>query len=151
MGMDERLLAQSYDEAGRLFAHVRRRQFAPCDEGRMLTEALMDAARYFVPGTLLDGLPVAITRHLVGPEVADLLGLPQSNWTDLVRGALRWVISHMSEEGDDSRVIGYLIQLFSRKLVEGVGWASRGGERVPFSIPDVLRAQWQMAPGPTAR
>jgi hypothetical protein len=144
LGLERRMLPESFDDAGRLWARVAERQHQPSTEGQELTRALLQMLEYTLPGTAFDGLPSSIMRHLMGNDVADMLGVPLADWTETLRRVLRVTARGLSVVADESESMNKLVRVFSRELIESLSWISRGGERTAFTIPETLRDSWGM-------
>jgi uncharacterized protein (DUF2236 family) len=146
MGIDERLLPETWEEGARLEKLIQQRHYGATAEGQSLTQALLKLLEHITPGNIFDGMPVALMRHLMGDETADLLAVPKADWTRLLMGPLKvlgWVTDTMVEL--QGRQAARLTELFGRKLVEGLFWVNRGPERVPFRLPTVLRESWHVS------
>lgn len=145
MGIDERLLPETWEDGVRLEKLIQQRQYGATSEGHSLTQALLKLLEHITPGNIFDGMPVALMRHLIGDSTADLLAVPQGDWMRLLMGPLKvlgWVTDTMVElQGQQA---ARLTELFGRKVVEGLFWVNRGPERVPFRLPTVLRESWKV-------
>jgi uncharacterized protein (DUF2236 family) len=142
LGADERLLPVDAREAAELWDAIRRRQFAPSEAGRELTRALVELMHETIPGTMLDGLAPVMIRHLVGDRVADMIGVPPSDWTRALLKPLKAITWLGDSLGDRSKMIAKLTGRLGRSLLEGLFWVSRGGKKIHFRISPALRAQW---------
>ncbi|HEV2761825.1 MAG TPA: oxygenase MpaB family protein, partial [Pyrinomonadaceae bacterium] len=151
MGIREELLPRDAADAAELMSVFGRRQFQPSEAGRRMTAALVRMLEEQTPGTLFDGLPSTMIRHLAGERVADIIGLPPSDWTKkLVLGPMRAVFGVGEELKGRGPILGHVSERFSAELLEGLAWLGRGGERAPFRIPESLRDEWGLRAHPTA-
>jgi hypothetical protein len=145
MGIDERLLPETWEDGNRLQKLIQQRQYGATSEGQALTRALLELLEHITPGNVFDGMPATLMRHLVGDSTAELLAVPQEDWTRLLMGPLRvlgWVSDKMVDlQGPQA---AKLTELFGRRVVEGLFWVNRGPERVPFRLPTVLRESWNV-------
>jgi hypothetical protein len=148
MGLRSDMLPDDLTDAGELVQAIRRRQFRPCEAGRQLTQALIEAMEGQTPGALFKEMPATMIRFLLGDPTADILGVPNEDWTIRPITAFRKVFGFAEQETDRSRLIALAAEHFNRELLTSVAWIDRGGNRAPFSIPDVLRQQWGLPPGP---
>lgn len=73
--LDENLLPSSYKEAADLEKAIRLRHFKPSEEGRILTSEIVAYYKTIVPNKSAANLMEAQIRYLLGPFVADCLGL----------------------------------------------------------------------------
>jgi hypothetical protein len=78
-------------------------------------------------------------RRYVGDEVADLLEVPTGHGGDLVISLLVAFTRLTSRGRRHDPVPRWLSNWVGRKLLDGLLDADRGGQRVPFNIPDRLR------------
>ena len=73
-----------------------------------------------------------------------MLGVPKADWTDAFRRTLHLGMRSVAIVADSSTTIAKGIEVFSRELIEAVGWVGRSGERAPFTIPATLLDQWRL-------
>src|SRR5262245_45771082 len=73
MGIREDLLPVSVDDAGELVAKIQHRNYGRCDDGVMLTRALIEMLKHFAPGHVFDSVPQGLIRYLLGDANADRL------------------------------------------------------------------------------
>jgi ER-bound oxygenase mpaB/B'/Rubber oxygenase, catalytic domain len=142
LGLRPELMCHTMADAQALARAVQRRQYAPCDEGKQMTAALVQMMQHELPGTAFDKVPVLLMRWLFGDANADLLGVEPLNHSLLLRQiveALNLVTSvHLHASTD----LGRLAELFGRQLVGALLSVLRGGTRVQFDIPTELRQAW---------
>lgn len=144
MGVDDRLLPELYEDGERLADIVFARVFRACPEGQAMTRALIELIEHIIPGTLFDGLCSTLIRHLLG-DAAELIAVPPADWTRALLKPIKVLGWIMDETDENSVVSAKLSELMGRKLLEGIVWVERGGQRPPFRIPDSLRQSWKMA------
>lgn len=92
LGIDSALLTDSVQTQQALYERIRERQLHPDEDSRVLTRTLFEAlggrAPFYLPRARLE----AISRFLIGDELADALQLPPAHGTDaaveLTRGAV---------------------------------------------------------------
>lgn len=144
MGIDPRLLTRDLDAAQAFWERVKQRHWAPSPEGQAMTKALIEAMEHATPGTLFDGFPSYVVRHLGGDELGDILGVRRQNWTRLLGGPLRQFARDSDAAVDADPVIAGVAAHFSRQLLEGFSWTVRGGQRAPFDIPQALADRWDV-------
>ncbi|WP_257462733.1 oxygenase MpaB family protein [Archangium lipolyticum] len=144
MGVDERLLPESFEDGERLTDIILGRVLHACPEGQVMTKALIELLEHIIPGNLFDGLSSTLIRYLVGDKTAELIAVPPSDWTRALVKPLK-LLGWVMDEGDEQNIVAEkLSELFGRKLLEGIVWVGRGGERPPFRIPDTLRETWKV-------
>ena len=81
MGIRDDILPIDHATSVAVWRRIQEREYAPSEQGVELTRAALDVMRELMPGRLLDGFPATGIRMLVGDEVADMLAVPQANWT----------------------------------------------------------------------
>jgi hypothetical protein len=142
MGIRSEMLAANYADAAALIARIMERQFARCEEGQLMTRALVDMIRHEIPGNLFDSAPGLLIRYFLGGHVADMLGVSAGEISELIAGPLRVMARARSGLIHESAEIARIHELFGRALIEGIVLVGRGGNRVPFTIPAELVQNW---------
>jgi hypothetical protein len=142
LGVRPELLAGNFGEATALADRIAERQFATCEEGRAMTRALIEMMWHAIPGNMFDRMPQLLMRYLLRDRVADLVGVPPGHISELVAGPLRLLARIKSERLRDSAELSRIHELFGRALIQGILLLSRGGNRIPFTIPTELLQQW---------
>jgi hypothetical protein len=82
LGQKNELIPQDLKEAYQLTTTIEQRHFKASEAGKSLTKSLLDSYAEQIPVKLPDGYLNAYMRYVLGDEVADMLDLPPSNWTD---------------------------------------------------------------------
>jgi len=142
LGVDATMMPTNYADAEAMARAIQQRQYAACPEGRLMTRALIEMMQHHIPGTLFDRVPEILVRFYIGAEYADLLGVKRTLLGTAVLRPLKLINPLLDEAEDASFVLQHLGAMFSRRLIEGLLFASRGGQRAPFSIPTELRQTW---------
>ena len=142
LGVDERVFTRDADDARALWRRIAERQWAPSPEGQDMTRALIEAMERATPGTMFDGFPSYLVRHLGGDRLGDILGVRRMDWTELLGGPLRLFAIGSDAVLDHDPFVARIAAQFARQLLEGFGWLARGGERAPFDIPQQLADDW---------
>ncbi|OBG59603.1 MULTISPECIES: oxygenase MpaB family protein [unclassified Mycobacterium] len=159
LGVHPDLYAHNVHEATALVATIRRRQFRPSREGRVMAAALMELLDEMTPFHRFDDTVPPLIRHLVGDEIADMLLVPESALTDdfgrLSRAGSWFFVRVFGRTKRNSRRyqrVSEVIRPFGHDLLHGLFRLNRGGERAKFDIPDHLARSWELsAPKPTRR
>ena len=147
LGVRGELIAPTVADSRRLWRRITDRNWAPSPEGAAMTDALIGAMEHAVPGTIFDGFPAYLVRHLGGDELGDMLDVPARDWTSVLAAPLRLFGRGSDAAGDVSPVVAAITAQFSKRLLDGFGWVARGGERAPFDIPQQLADSWGVQPG----
>jgi hypothetical protein len=145
MGIQRALYPQNFEEAAYLASRINERHFTASPEGKAMQEALTGWMQEVIPGTAFDGFAIAMTRHFLGNDRADIVHLPRSDWTQLALVPLRLFNGVVSEADEDNPLIGWAVSHFSQKMIENLLVAERGGERTDFHIPETLKEAWKIA------
>ncbi|HEV7349688.1 oxygenase MpaB family protein [Telluribacter sp.] len=82
LGVKEEALPHNLREAYQLDKAIARRQFRPSEAGKGLTGALLQTMEQQIPSPTLRNMPAAQMRYFLGPDLADLLGIPTVDWED---------------------------------------------------------------------
>jgi hypothetical protein len=147
IGINHELLPISLDEGRELVRLIQTRQFAPCEEGRDMTAAILTFAQSAVKLPWLQGLPATTIRHLVGGRTADIIGVPPRDWTALMLPPITTAMRLMSFfERQNKLMLGIVTGDLNRLLLEALIVLGRGGERPAFNIPTELAQQWGLRP-----
>ncbi|UZR95785.1 oxygenase MpaB family protein [Chondrinema litorale] len=80
LGLDEKLIPQNLKAAYDLAQLIERRHMKPSAEGKLLTKALLESYKD-LPVKLPNGYLTSYMRYLMGDDIANMLELPQANWT----------------------------------------------------------------------
>jgi hypothetical protein len=89
------------------------------------------------PGGKLHALPQALTRHLVGENVADMLDVPHTPWQYALK-PIQWANLSMSVTGKNVPAMGRASEIFFRWVLQGLMDFHRQGNQLHFEIPDDL-------------
>ena len=149
MGIRQDLLPDDVAQAGELTQIIAGRQQHSSEAGEEMTRALVDMLEHQIPGTVFKGMPDTMIRHLVGDDVANMIGVKQEDWTNLLVGPVGDLFGILETDRDRSVILSKVEARFSIDFVESLAWLYRGGNRATFRIPDSLRAQWRLKPAPT--
>jgi hypothetical protein len=140
------------DDATALVETIRRRQFRASPDGRQMAAALMELLDELTPGHQFDKSIPPLIRHLAGDEIADMLAVPPSRFTDDLGRLTRvanwfWVRAFGKTLRNSPRyqLVSDLARPFGRELMQGLFKLERGGERAPFDIPDHLASRWEVS------
>jgi ER-bound oxygenase mpaB/B'/Rubber oxygenase, catalytic domain len=148
MGIRHDLLPHNVEEAEQLFDQVKARVQGESVEGKSLTAAVMDFAESNFHTEFFKSSPRVLTRHLVGDETADMLGLPENSMLDEFNEK-RWiaelsVIVHFREARLD-RFPGardLAEKAFQWIVGDKIREKSEEDGKVPFTIPESLAPNW---------
>jgi hypothetical protein len=145
LGIQEDLLPANAEDGRQLMSAIRRHQHRPTEAGRELTAALLSFMRNTMPGNAFDGVPASLLWYLCGDEIAQILGVGEPDWTRLLIGPLRFIHGLTEHVEHRSALLEKLAQAMHLRLLEGLIFVERGGNRVPFRIPETLSKQWGLS------
>jgi len=142
LGIVPELIPDNMSEARELTDIIQRRQVAPCQEGRLMTRALLDMLEDNIPGERFDGFGASLMRHFLPQDVADGLEIPHHALCDRiipVVAAITGVLDHTLHRPED-QLQAY--RKFSLHIMEFVVGVERGNARAGFQIPTHLHEHW---------
>lgn len=152
LGLNDDLLVSGKDDATALVETIRRRQFRGSPEGREMTAALMELLDEMTPGHDFDKTIPPLIRHLAGDDIADMLAVPPSSFTDDLGRLSRvanwfWVriFGRTLRNSPRYQQVFDLVRPFGKELMQGLFALQRGGQRASFDIPDHLARKWDLA------
>jgi hypothetical protein len=140
LGVDERLLPSSYAEAQALTHFIRERQMLPSPEGVAMTASLLEGLRTFVPWSVVDGLPVSLVRFFLssqrvgGQTVADMLQVPQPDWTAVLPVALKQFNGFVNQVDARSHRMGWLLRRVRFKVAQYLVVHKPHAHKVPIAL-----------------
>ena len=145
LGIPEEIMPTSSAEAKACFEEICRHQMGATKEGIELAKALIGLYEGLMPSTALAGAVSGVARWLAGDEVCDMLEVPATAWTRVLRGT-SVVFQLYSGSKTGSRTI--------KNIIDKLGWAQltrlslrfSGGREAEFEIPVELRKAWKLPP-----
>lgn len=144
LGIRPDMIPASMKEAQALTEAIARRHHGPSPEGIQMTRALLEMHAELIPGKLFDGIVPALTRHLVGDQIADWMEVPRSRWHDVVKHH-RAVGSLLDSVQRRSDIVRNVINRMGMSLMTSQAVALTGYQRAAFEIPTQLRQVWGLA------
>ncbi len=136
MGVDERLNPHDFADGAALMDTILTRQWAPSEAGRVVTKALVQYMQDTLPGSALDGAPPTLIRHLTGDELADMLAVPQADWTSLALPLQSTASLGYGKIGDTSALAAKLSNQLGLLLLKSSLGMSNWGNRYDWTIPE---------------
>ena len=140
LGVDERLLPSTYDDAMTLTRFIRERQMLASPEGAAMTASLLEGLRTFVPWSIIDGLPVSLVRFFLSSEVvggrnvADMLQVPEADWTAVLPVALKHFNGFVNQVDARSQRIGRLLRRARFKVAQYLVVHKPHARKVPVAL-----------------
>lgn len=144
LGLDDRLLPDSYDHATQLLNRILERNQRTSEAGVQLTKALLEVLADIIPGTIVDGIPASLIRFFAGDTFAEMLGVPEANWTRHLIPPIRGASYLADKLGDNSPRLANFFKLFGNRLLKRTFQAIKGPNRYEWRIPKSIHEQWNV-------
>jgi uncharacterized protein (DUF2236 family) len=144
LGVLPEMIPNNLEEAAELKALISHRQFAPSDEGREMTQALIEMLEKNSP-PLMEGIPTGLMRLFIEREVADYLGIPDS---ELKKHLARIVVKFakfVDRDLEDSHWQAMIFRHHILSLIEAMIEVEAGPQRDFFRLPTNLHQKWRGA------
>ncbi len=146
LGIAPEMLPVDYDDAMDLAHSIADRHFGPSEAGRHLTGVVLKMLEDSMPKQL-QNYPHTMMRFCLGDEIADMIGVNQSDWTIRYVQARTGALGRLDQMRYGSSWLERLIGEQSRRLIGEVGFKlveamDQGpllGEYAPFELPPQLR------------
>jgi hypothetical protein len=152
LGVDDDVRVEGIDDATALVKAIRRRQFRASPEGREMAAALMELLDEMTPLREFDKTIPPLIRHLAGDEIADMLAVPPSKFTDdlgrltqVVNWFWKLAFGKSLRNSPRYQLVFDLVHPFGHELMLGLFALQRGGVRAAFDIPDHLARKWELS------
>jgi uncharacterized protein (DUF2236 family) len=142
LGIDPAVIPPDLDAAAELAEAIARRNHRRSDEGVAMTRALLEMHANSSPAGF-EGAAPALTRHLVGDAICEMVGVPHTRWDRAIAlqaGALRLLDRAQSARGP----LGSLSQLVAAGIINDRAAKMAGRRSASFSIPvpEALQQRW---------
>jgi squalene cyclase len=138
LGIEPALMPTDVADGQLLMDAIRDRQWKSSGAGHALITPLISMMEDYFVGKAFDGIPTALVRFLAGDHCADILGLPEADWTrSLVEGA--GLIGHVLRDDDPTDPMARVFATLSHSLMEFIVLQQREGKQAGFRIPTSLR------------
>ena len=137
LGVTPEMIPDELEAGAQLAGLICQRQFAPCDEGREMTRALIEMLERNSP-PLLEGLPVGLMRLFMKGEVADYLGIPNTELNKDLAGIAVHFGRFVDLDLEESQWQAMIFRHHILSLIEDMIKAEGGAERDFFRLPTQL-------------
>jgi len=146
LGVADDMIPQSIDEGRLLTQRVIERQSAESDEGKLLTKALIEFAKYGIPGKIFDIAPEALITYFVGASLGKKIGISDAfgclgfGIPAILASTFR-IVEKLEKKSDR---IEHISNKISKRLVIGmVRYFDKHSER-HFQIPTEFQKAWDL-------
>jgi len=139
LGVDPEGIPKRMPEARAIWKRISSRNFAPTPEGRDLARDHVAFLDELVPGQVLSGINLALSRWLMGPDVAArCLGLPRERWWIRLVRLVVPLLGLADRFLESSGPVEKLVEGIHLQLMEGLDrhWAE--GKSLPFRLPTAM-------------
>ncbi len=143
MGVHEKLLPVNVKDARALMDAIREDQWTPSTEGKLLAWDLVATMDDYLPGKIIDDLPVALIRFFSPPKVATILDLPEASLIDGVLAAGSSLDDLLDPHDNVDRHLR-VIRLVAYRMMTALVQVQREGKQTRFRIPDRLIRAWNL-------
>jgi uncharacterized protein (DUF2236 family) len=144
LGVLPEMIPDNLEEAAELKELISRRQFAPSDEGREMTQALIEMLERNSP-PLLEGIPTGLMRLFIREEIADYLDIPNSELEKHLARIVVNVAKFIDRDLKDSHWQAMIFRHHILSLIEGMIKAEAGDQHDFFRLPTDLHKKWRGA------
>ena len=144
LGIDPAGIPPDLEAAAALSAAIQRRNHRRSEAGVLMTKALFEMHANSLPAGF-EGAAPAITRHLVGDEICDYVGVPRSRWDRLLGTQAHLKAARLLDRAQSARgPLGSLTQLVSAGILNqrAVKMAGRRSASFSIPVPDGLQQTW---------
>lgn len=147
MGVDEKLLIHTMEDAETLYIQVYSRQAGFTEEGKDLSRALLQFLHSQVPVWWLKPLPKWLTWLTVHPLTRDALKLPPPGifgriCLTLIGKSVSWFYKEKSAIVSKKPWLLWLTNHLAYALLMKLSDQPRGGNRLAFQLPEKLSTEW---------
>ncbi|MCA9664132.1 MAG: DUF2236 domain-containing protein [Myxococcales bacterium] len=144
LGIEPDDLPSTREQAADLHAGIARRARESCPEGRELASSLLEAYAAQLPRPFRGVVP-AMTRHLLGEDLAALLGVESSGWKLALSGQ-RLLASTFQALQKRSTRVNDVVNKLGISMLRHQALDLTGGRAAVIEIPAKLRRAWRLPP-----
>ena len=142
LGVTPELIPATLADGAQLRDLIAHRQFAPSDEGRVMTQALIEMMQNVSP-PLLEGVPVGLMRLFMEQEVADYLGIPDSQMEKCLAQMVVQFARFVDRDLQHSHWQAMIFRHHILSIIEGLIATEAGDRREFFRLPTHLHQKWR--------
>jgi hypothetical protein len=142
LGVLPEMIPNNLAEAAELKELISRRQFAPSDEGREMTQALIKMLENNSP-PLLEGIPSGLMRLFIREDIADYLDIPKSELEKHLAMIVVNFAKFIDRDLKDSHWQAMIFRHHILSLIEELIKTEAGDQREFFRLPMDLHRKWR--------
>lgn len=142
LGVLPEMIPGNLEEAAELKELISRRQFAPSDEGRQMTRALIDMLEKNSP-PLLEGIPTGLMRLFIQEEIADYLGIPDSELEKHLARIVVNIAKFVDRDLENSHWQAMIFRHHILSIIEYMIKVEGGAQRDFYRLPTDLHKKWR--------
>ncbi|RED99826.1 oxygenase MpaB family protein [Marinoscillum furvescens] len=152
IGLDEDLLADTYEDNWQLAVKILQHQASASTEGKKLTESCLAFIRHMMPGNLLDEVPEYMMWYFFQDvekatelQLSEMIGIENHHrLSDFLLLKLSRIITGKISEAEHSNIIKKLTGRFNKYMLQGYINHYNDGKKVRFFIPPSLTKNWNL-------
>ena len=149
LGLEPDLVPDNMEQGRFILDKILQRQAAESEAGKMMTDALISFAEAVIPRKFFDGSPRAIMRHLIGDEMADMLGIdPKVGClASLTPFFMKRFFKEVEKFEDQNQALEIVLEKFSLDLMYAMVNYFNKHKGVKFEVPEELQKEWKLGGG----
>lgn len=150
MGIDSRLLPDSYGEGFGLATAILKHQSSASEAGKALTDSCIQFMNYLIPGNTFNDIPNYFIHYFLeafsdssGVDLASCIGVnDRSSSKDRIILGLSKILLGGVNHLEDHKFVQKISSYFNKKMLEGIIHHFNHGKNVHFFIPPSLQKDW---------
>ena len=144
IGIHPNAIAPDLAGARRDFELIQRRQNAPCPESRRLIRSWILTLEEMLPGKRFDSIIGPTIRFMVGPEIAQILGLDTENTLESAFAKKAEIAQRIDRFVGRETLLRGGLNLLAYALIQSLYLNDRGLKRHSFSLPTQVANRWHI-------
>lgn len=142
MGVLPEMIPDNLAQAAELKDLISRRQFAPSDEGRQMTRALIEMLEKNSP-PLLESIPAGLMRLFLQEEIANYLGIPDNRMEKHLARTVVRIAKFIDRDLEASHWQAMIFRHHILSIIENMIKVEGGNERDFYRLPNHLHRKWR--------
>lgn len=150
MGIDEKLLPDTYEQGFELANKILKHQAKPSEEGTALTQSCINFINYILPGNAFDKVPVFLMDYFLSSftasssiDLQNCIGVKSDeSLKDKIVLSISRILSKDVGQLEKSGLVQQIIKPFNNLLLRSIIHHYNYGKSVHFFIPPSLQSDW---------